>query len=168
MTIDTSVLTQNPFAVITIIAAPAVLTNASSVLSLSTSSRLLRCLDRINHLTEKLDKGGLSEDLKKMHAKHIDLSHRQARQFLRALRSIYVSLASFALASFIALVGAALVGTFAREVIEGMAVLSFFAGGVGAVGFVWASIELIKASKITITIMNTDIDHLKRHHGLLP
>ncbi|MES2962892.1 MAG: DUF2721 domain-containing protein [Bdellovibrionota bacterium] len=168
MTIDATVLTQNPFAVITIIAAPAILTNASSILSLSTSTRLIRCLDRINHLTEKLDKGGLSPELMKMYMKHIDLSHRQSRQFLRALRSIYTSLASFALASFIALVGAALATTIPNGVVEAMAVVSFFAGGVGAVGFVWASIELIKASKITITIMNTDIDHLKRHHGLLP
>lgn len=168
MTIDPNVLTQNPFAVITIIAAPAVLTNASSVLSLSTSSRMLRCLDRITHLTEKLDKGGLSDDVKKMYAKHIDLSHRQSRQFLRALRSIYMAIASFALASFIALVGAALVAVFPHAVVETMAYLSFVAGGFGAVGFVWASIELIKAGRITITIMNTDIDHLKRHHGLLP
>lgn len=168
MTIDSSFISSNPFAVISFIAAPAILTNASSILSLSTSTRLIRCLDRINHLTEKLDKGGISEDLRRMYSKHIDFSHRQSRQFLRALRAIYVSLASFALAAFIALMGAALVTALPNGVVEGMAILSFIAGGIGSVGFVWASVELIKASKITITIMNTDLEHLKRHHGLLP
>jgi hypothetical protein len=40
----------NPFAVLSLIVAPAVLTNACSVLVLSTSNRLARATDRVREL----------------------------------------------------------------------------------------------------------------------
>ncbi len=168
MTIDASALAQNPFAIITIIAAPAILTNASSILTLSTSTRLMRCLDRISNLTEKIDRGGLAEEMRTRYFKQIEMSHRQSRQFLRALRAIYTTLASFAFASFIALLGAATARVFPAPLIETFGVLSLIAGGSGAVGFIWASIELIKASRITVAIMQTDMELLKKHHGFIP
>jgi hypothetical protein len=43
-------LTNNPFAVLTFIAAPALLTNATSVLAMSTINRMLRTRDRMHEL----------------------------------------------------------------------------------------------------------------------
>jgi hypothetical protein len=43
-------ITDNPFAVLTLIAAPAVFTNASSVLALGTGNRLARVVDRTRPL----------------------------------------------------------------------------------------------------------------------
>ena len=45
---------DNPFAVLTLIAAPAVFTNASSVLALGTGNRLARVVDRTRQLTNQL------------------------------------------------------------------------------------------------------------------
>jgi len=45
-----NLLTNNPFAVLTFIAAPALLTNATSVLVLSTANRMLRTRDRMREL----------------------------------------------------------------------------------------------------------------------
>jgi len=45
----------NPFAVLSFIVAPAILTNASSVLTLSTSNRLARAVDRARELTTALE-----------------------------------------------------------------------------------------------------------------
>jgi len=42
----------NPFAILSFIVAPAVLTNASSVLSMSTTNRLARAVDRARELSE--------------------------------------------------------------------------------------------------------------------
>ena len=53
-------LTQNPFAVLTFIVAPAILTNATSVLAMSTINRMLRTRDRMHQLfaeSEKPDAG---------------------------------------------------------------------------------------------------------------
>jgi len=45
---------DNPFAVLTAVVAPAVLTNASSVLSLGTANRIGRIVDRTRILTAEL------------------------------------------------------------------------------------------------------------------
>jgi hypothetical protein len=45
----------NPFAVLSLIVAPAVLTNACSVLVLSTSNRLARATDRVRELAKQLE-----------------------------------------------------------------------------------------------------------------
>src|SRR5258708_21689008 len=47
-------LPDNPFAVLTLIAAPAVFTNASSVLALGTGNRLARVVDRTRELGREL------------------------------------------------------------------------------------------------------------------
>ncbi|MDZ4083576.1 MAG: DUF2721 domain-containing protein [Bdellovibrionales bacterium] len=162
MTLDTVV--QNPFAVITIIAAPAILTNASSILTLSTSTRLMRCLDRINTLTGHLDGQEISKELRTVYLEQAELSHKQARQFLGALRWIYIALAAFAIASFLALMGASTVTLLPGKVLELLGALSLIAGGVGALGFLWSSINLIIASRITVQVLQADNEILKRHH----
>jgi len=48
----------NPFAVLSLIVAPAVLTNASSVLAMSTSNRLARAVDRARELSKQLEEAG--------------------------------------------------------------------------------------------------------------
>jgi hypothetical protein len=162
MTIDTVV--QNPFAVITIIAAPAILTNASSILTLSTSTRLMRCLDRINTLTGHLDRHEISKELRAVYLEQTELSHRQARQFLGALRWIYVALGAFAIASFLALMGASTVTLLPGKILEALGALSLIAGGVGALGFLWSSVNLISASRIIVQILQTDNEILKALH----
>ena len=47
-------LAANPFAVLTFIVAPAILTNASSVMALGTSNRFARAIDRARSLATAL------------------------------------------------------------------------------------------------------------------
>jgi hypothetical protein len=51
-------LESNPFAVLMFIVAPAMLTNASSVMALSTSNRYNYPFDRLRGLTELVEHGG--------------------------------------------------------------------------------------------------------------
>ncbi len=51
-------MAPNPFAALSLIAAPAVLTNASSLLILSTSNRLARAVDRARQMTTELERAG--------------------------------------------------------------------------------------------------------------
>jgi hypothetical protein len=46
-------LSSNPFALLSLIGAPAVLTNAASVLALSTSNRFLRASERMRALSTR-------------------------------------------------------------------------------------------------------------------
>jgi hypothetical protein len=54
---EPTTLAQSPFAALTFIAAPALLTNASSVLALSTINRMLRTRDRMHELFAKSEGG---------------------------------------------------------------------------------------------------------------
>src|SRR5260370_7674401 len=47
-------IADNPFAALTLIAAPAVFTNASSLLALGTGNRLARVVDRTRYLAREL------------------------------------------------------------------------------------------------------------------
>lgn len=165
MTLDTTMLTQNPFTVVTIIAAPAILTNASSVLSLSTSTRFMKCIDRIHQYNMELEKAH-SVEIKKMLIRQIELSHQQARHFLAALRSIYMSLGAFALACLFALIGATTTTLLSNTLIESIAVISLVSGGVGALGFLTSSYSLIKASFITVNVLKTDLNYMQTNKDL--
>ncbi|MEK6554723.1 MAG: DUF2721 domain-containing protein [Bdellovibrionota bacterium] len=158
-------LVQNPFTVVTIIAAPAILTNASSVLSLSTSTRFMKCIDRIHQFNLELDKPH-SPEVKDVLVRQIELSHTQSRYFLSALRSIYTSLGAFALASLLALIGASTTTLISMIVIETVATISLICGGIGAAGFLLASYYLIRASNIANVVIGADMATMLKHKEL--
>jgi hypothetical protein len=56
--LDANSLTQSPFAALTFVAAPALLTNASSVLALGTINRMLRTRERMHELFDESKAGG--------------------------------------------------------------------------------------------------------------
>ena len=69
--------TQDAFQVLTFIAAPALLTNASSVLVLSTSNRFARAIDRVRYLAE--------QDPSELHRHELPLVGRRVLMLNRAL-----------------------------------------------------------------------------------
>src|SRR5689334_3447911 len=74
---DQASLTQSPFAVLTFIAAPALLTNSSSVLALSTINRMLRTRDRMTELFVQSEKGTLPESEKEWLMQQVDRVERR-------------------------------------------------------------------------------------------
>ena len=101
-------LAQSPFAALTFIAAPALLTNATSVLALSTINRMLRTRDRMLELFTKSEAGALGEVESARLVEQVNRVEQQATLLLRALHSIYVALAAFACATLVTLLGASL------------------------------------------------------------
>src|SRR5919108_5426420 len=104
---------SNPFAVLSLIVPPAILTNASSVLAMSTSNRLARAVDRARDLARQLESRE-SADLPRTD-RHQESERRlgelaatehRAIMLLRVLRCFYVALGGFALATLLSLVGA--------------------------------------------------------------
>src|SRR5437764_11177563 len=105
-------LATNPFAVLTFIAAPAILTNASSVMALGTSNRFARSIDRARTLTAELQSGrGLPDAVARRKVRQLHSANRRALLLVRALTAFYLSLGSFAAASFTSLLGAVFVVT---------------------------------------------------------
>src|SRR5215470_4065311 len=99
---------QSPFAALTFIAAPALLTNATSVLALSTINRMLRTRDRMTELLGKSEAAATSKADSERLVRQVDRVERQAVLLLQALRAIYVALGAFVSATLVTLLGATL------------------------------------------------------------
>src|SRR6185295_8815492 len=83
-------VTHSPFAALTMIVAPAMLTNASCVLAMSTINRMLRTRERMRELLhESEDETQPTEDAER-NARHVDRVERQATLLMGALACIYV------------------------------------------------------------------------------
>src|ERR1041385_6081848 len=104
--LDANSLTQSPFAALTFVAAPALLTNASSVLALGTINRMLRTRDRMHELFEASRSAVHTQEERTRLTEVTDRVERQATFLLNALRSIYSALAAFASATLVTLLGA--------------------------------------------------------------
>src|SRR5688572_31397613 len=100
---DATSLSQNPFAVLTFIAAPAILTNASSVLAMSTINRMLRARERMHQLLTEAENSTLYRGANLLEL--VSRAERQGILLLDAMRWIYVSLGAFAAATFVTLLG---------------------------------------------------------------
>ncbi|MDQ6808667.1 MAG: DUF2721 domain-containing protein [Verrucomicrobiota bacterium] len=157
-------LAQNPFAALSLIAAPAILTNASSVLALSTSNRFLRAGERMRAVAAELQNlpPGEEHSLLLVHASRIE---RQALLLLTALRGAYVALGSFAAASLISIVGAGLATTqfvVASHLTVGLALLVGFAG-VG--GIVMACLRLFRATRLSLLNISEEAALIRRRES---
>src|SRR5260221_669559 len=100
-------LTTNPLSILTFIVAPAILTNASSVMSLGTSNRFARAIDRARTLAAEIEtKPSENEAEQARRIKRLGFTERRAQLLVRALTAFYLSVGSFAAASLISLLAA--------------------------------------------------------------
>ena len=148
-------LSVNPFAALSLIVAPAILTNASSVLIMSTSNRVARAVDRARELSKQLEAASdLSSPESSRRLKELQAAEIRALLLLRGLRSFYVALGSFALAALLSLLGALLVPLDAglpMQILEG----SGIAAGVLAVGsLVYGSVLLLRETRIAVQVLS--------------
>ncbi len=142
------VAASNPFALLTLIVAPAVLTNAMSVLALSTSNRVLRAGERLRVLAAEVAAASEPEE-RAWRLRHVNRIERQAVLLLAALRAEYVALGSFITASLISIVGAGL-SAAAHPAARLMIALALVVGFVGAGTLVWGCVNLFRATRLSM------------------
>ena len=141
-------LTQSPFAVLTFIVAPAILTNATSVLAMSTINRMLRTRERMQQLYAESE--STAEFRGERFVEQANRVERQAVLLLSAMRSIYVALGAFAAASLVTLLGAVLgpwEGALLTRIIVGAALLMGFSG---VAGLVVGCADLFRATRLSM------------------
>ncbi len=143
---DPSSLLQSPFAPLTLVVAPALLTNASSVLAMSTVNRMVRAHDRMHDFFAKSEAGALSDFL----TAQVDRVEKQAALLLRALHSIYIALAAFACATLVTLLGAELISVAGALSLRAVAGLGIALGFVGVGGLVVACVNLFRATHLSV------------------
>src|SRR6185503_15537932 len=119
----------NPFAALSLIVAPAILTNASSVLAMSTSNRLARAVDRARDLTRELERPeGMDEARRAQRFRELTAAEERAVLLLRALRSFYSGLGAFAFATLLSLIGAVAAAASGGAAINALVIIAAGAG----------------------------------------
>ncbi len=143
-----SLLTQNPFAVLTFIVAPAILTNATSVLAMSTINRMLRTRDRMHELF------AATETSREFHGEafivQVNRVERQATHLLNALRWIYTALGAFAAASLVTLLGAVAGQLENEHFMRAVIGFGFLLGVLGVGGLIGGCVNLLRATQLSL------------------
>ena len=142
----------NPFAALTLIAAPAVLTNACSVLALGTSNRFARAVDRQRDLTKQIqaDTGTPPDrEVAALQLRQLQRANRLAELVIRALTSFYVALGSFAVTGLASLAGA-VAGEQHLIVASLFGFLALGAGLAGVGGLVTGCTLLVRETSLTL------------------
>jgi Protein of unknown function (DUF2721) len=148
--------TSTPFAALSLIVAPAILTNACSVLIMSTSNRVARAVDLSREVGRELD--ALSPGAPRAESDRwldeMSAAHTRSVLLVRALRALYTALGGFSSATLLALLGVVLesqLAVRARWLPEALAVLS---GVIGVGGIVWAAALLLSETRIAVTALD--------------
>jgi hypothetical protein len=150
-------LASNPLGLLTFIAAPAILTNASSIMSLGTANRFARAIDRARALSKEVGEHPRDDDPNtKLRVRQLRYAERRAQLLVRALTAFYLSVGSFGAASLISLVAGALFVVqqeLARQIALGVALS---AGVVGVGGLVVGSGILVLETRMTLFILREE------------
>jgi hypothetical protein len=136
----------DPFSILTVVVAPAVLTNASSVLALGTNNRLARVADRSHAVTAQL---GGSRDREAAVAELAALQTR-AQLLLRALRCFYLGLGLFASSALISIAGSIVVyygWPSAFQIAAGIGVVS---GASAVIALVCGCVLMIRETQLAV------------------
>jgi hypothetical protein len=143
-----TLLTQNPFAVLTIIVAPALLTNASCLLALSTINRLLRTRDSMRELLKESESA--VQPHRENFIEHVNRVERQAMLLLGALRWVYTALGAFAAATLVTLLGAVTGEIGSEAVLRGVTVAGMLLGVAGVAGLIGGCLNLLHATQLSL------------------
>jgi hypothetical protein len=148
--VDPNSLAQSPFAALTFVAAPALLTNASSVLALSTINRMLRTRERMHELFKESQAEGKNEEERLRLMAVTDRVEGQAVLLLTALHSIYLALAAFSSATLVTLLGAGFAAFHGGIWVHVLAAVGLLLGFFGAGGLVLGCANLFHATQLSL------------------
>ena len=143
-------LSNNPFGVLTSVVAPAILTNACSVLALGTSNRLARVVDRTRVVAAEL--AGFEPGTSNYEDSFAQLDRLQVRaQFLlRALRSFYASIGLFAAAALVSVAGS-IVSYYERHLLfQAAAALALFIGLLAVLGLASGCVLMVRETRFAV------------------
>jgi hypothetical protein len=141
---------NNPFGVLTSVVAPAILTNACSVLALGTSNRLARVVDRTRVVAAEL--AGFEPGTSNYEDSFGQLDRLQVRAqlLLRALRFFYASIGLFAAAALVSVVGS-IVTYYGRHILFQLAAgLALVIGYLAVLGLACGCVLMVRETRLAV------------------
>ncbi len=157
-----SPLAANPFTVLTLIAGPAVLTNASSVLALGTSNRFARAIDRARALSAYLEADDAERHPRTpLRVRQLYRTEVRAQSLLQALRAFYLALGNFAAAALVSLIGA-VVATSEHHIVFRITLgLALVTGVIGVGSLVVGCLFLVSETRLALLNVTEEADMLR-------
>ena len=141
---------ENPFTALTIVVAPAILTNASSLLCFGTANRLSRVMDRARAVSAQLAGEGLNEGNRAMYEHQLKGLEVRWNLILRAMRCFYMSLGSFAAAALISLFGSMPVFSVLPVGFIAIALIALSSGTIGVGGLVAGCAMMMRETRLAL------------------
>lgn len=145
----------NPFAVLSLIVAPAILTNATSLLIMSTSNRLARGVDRARELSKQLEETTeFSSGEAQRRLKELAAAEERTLHLLNSLRSFYVALGAFASSAFVSLLGAVFAPIELHVLVIPLEIAAVIAGVIAVGAMVHGTVLLLRETRIAVQVIS--------------
>ena len=149
-------LPTNPFAILTFISAPAVLTNASCVLLFGTGNRYGRAIDRVHELADVVEaKTVLEEPELRLRIRQLEAAETRTLLIVRALTCFYSAVAGFVASTLVSLVGAVLTAAGLGGVQLSFAI-AFLAGSAGVIAMIAGAIMLARETRFSFRVLREE------------
>lgn len=147
----------NPFAVLTFISAPAILTNASCVLLFGTGNRYGRAIDRVHELSDTIEKGSdLQDDELQLRIRQLESAESRTLLIVRALACFYTAVAGFVASTLVSLVGAVLISAGTRPGVSLTFAFGFLAGTLGVVAMTTGALMLVRETRFSFRVLREE------------
>jgi hypothetical protein len=144
-------LSANPFMVLSLIAAPAVLCNTSSVLALGTSNRFARAVDRARALAAELEnEDAETNPLTPLRVRQLMRTEVRVQSLLQALSAFYFALGNFAAAALVSLIGASLASSAHHLIFRGALAVALVTGCIGVCSLVVGCTLLVRETRLAL------------------
>jgi hypothetical protein len=143
-------MTADPFSILTVVVAPAVLTNASSVLALGTNNRLARVADRTHTVTAQLAKHEPVGRSSKVLEAQLPALQTRAQLLLQALRCFYLGLGLFASSALISIAGSIAVYYGGRSAFQTAAGIGIACGASAVIALVCGCVLMIRETQLAV------------------
>lgn len=155
---------ESPFEAFTLMAAPAVLTNAAALLAQGTSNRFSRTLDRARFLASILDSQDLDIELRALRTGQFNRAQIRAKYLLKALGCVYFALGSFALSTLVAILGLVITATI-KDAMYITPIASAILGsfGVGSIGL--GCVFLVRETRLAVISISDEGEFLQKRMG---
>lgn len=152
---------ESPFAALTIVVAPAILTNASSILSLGTGNRIARVVDRTRVLAAGLATIDPASPRAEAYREHLGRLKLRSHLLLTALRCFYAAIGAFAAAALISVVGSAVATSASDPLFQFVAVLGVIAGTTGVGGLVIGGIVMVRETQLAVDFLDRETEFIQ-------
>jgi hypothetical protein len=149
----------NPFAILTFISAPAVLTNASCVLLFGTGNRYGRAIDRVHELADAIERGMEQAEMQ-LRIRQLQAAETRTSLIVRALTCFYTAVAGFVFSTLVSLIGAMLVSMQVETGTSVTFAIALLAGVVGVFAMIAGAAMLARESTFSFRVLQDEKTYL--------